>query len=223
MERKDTEALLKLTVSQKEHNPNLSESIVTEMSDRDENLFDSDAFNDFREAILAEPRLRYEVDLDNLTNNQMIYVASVDVNQIAEDENRLLKDQQESQKKNIEAVQKRNETIKSLESQAKARLLSQYLDRTKKLKINDKTEKKDFKSRITGISKRYKEAKTHLSEIVSSKKQYAKLHIGKLKEKQDLEIIAMSKTEKKLYIRIEMCRAVKDKLPCAHYVMLVSL
>ena len=223
MERKDTQTLLQLTVAQKEYQPNLSESIVTEMSERDENAFDAEEFQRFKQAVLQEPNLRYEIELDDLSNNQLVYVASVDMNQLDEEENKLISDQQDAQKKNIEAVMKRNACIKSLEGQAKARLLSQYLDRAKKIKKHDKTEKKGFHSRIKNIKSRFSEAKSYLKSIVSGKKKYAKLHIGKLKEKPDQEIIHMTKSKKKLFIRVELLRAVKDKLPCAHYVILVSL
>lgn len=223
MERKDTDALLKLAVSPNEHHPNLSESIMTEMSDRDENLFEAEEFQEFRQAILAEPQLRYEIELEDLTMDQLIYVASVDMTNIADEENLLLGEQEKAKQKNIEAVMKRNSEIKSLEGQAKARLLSQYLDRADKVKKHDKHEKKGFDKKIHNIKDRFKEAKAQLNSIVSSKKRYAKLHIGKLKEKHDQEIIQMSKAKKKLFVRVELCRSVKDKLPCANYVILVSL
>jgi hypothetical protein len=222
MERKDTETLLKLSVSQKDNPVDLSESIVTEMSER-ENLLDAEAFQEFREAILAEPKLRYEVDLESLTSNQMIYVASVDVDQMAQEEKQLFLDQAKAEKKKNEAIIKRNEAIKSLESQAKARLLTQYIEKTKRIKINDKNNEKGLGKKLSTISKRFKEADSYLKSIVSTKKQYAKLHMGKINEKTDQEIISMSKAKKRLYIRIELCRAIKDKLPCAHYAILVSL
>lgn len=223
MERRDTQSLLQLKVAENDHRPDLSESIITENSEHEENYFDPEAFKDFREAILREPELRYDYGLDDISNDQMIYVASVDLSQISEEESALLKQQEEAQRKNLEAVAKRNAAIKNLENQAKARLLSQYMDRVKKIKKHDVDEKKGFGKRTKNIRTRFDEARQFLKSIVSTKKRYAQLHIGKLKEKNDMEIIAMDKAKKKLFIRIELCRAVKDKLPCAHFAILVSL
>lgn len=196
---------------------------MTESSFFEDPGFDPDAFSEFREAILREPELRYEVGLDKFADDQMIYVASVDLQDITAEEQRLIEEEEKTKQKNKENAEKRNQGVKSLKYRAKARLLSQHKDRNQKIKGYGQLEKKQFGDRAKKIKSGFKEAKKELSSIVSFKKHYAKLHIGKLKEKPDEEITNMFKKSKKLHIRIELCRAVKDKLPSANYVLLVSL
>ena len=196
---------------------------MTESSFFEDPGFDPDAFSEFREAILREPKLGFELGLDELTDNQMIYVASVDLQEITAEEQHLLEDQEKLRLKNKETTEKRNQGINSLKYRASARLLSQHRDRSTKIKGHGKVQAKQFGDRAKKVRKGFKEAKKELNSIVSLKKRYAKLHIGKLKEKPDAEIINMFKKSKKLHIRVELCRSVKDKLPSASYVILVSL
>ena len=196
---------------------------MTEISLMEDPVYENDEFNLFKEAILKEPDFNYESGLDQHISDQMIYVASVDLTDVENEERNLIDQFSESRKKNRETAEKRNQAIKSLESRAKARLLSQHLDRTRKIKDQGSVQGKMFKDRAGKIVNRFKEAKKKLINLVSSKKQYAKKHIGKLKERTDVEMVNMFKNSKKLYIRVELCNAVKDKLPSAHYVILVSL
>ena len=199
---------------------------MTEASFMEDSINENDEnyeFNLFKEAVLKSPDYNYEFGLDQHINDTMIYVASVDLADIETEEVNLIDQFSKSRLKNRETSEKRDKAIKSLKSRAKARILSQHLDRTRKIKDQGSIQGKLFKERSNKISARFKEAKTKLSNLVSSKKKYAKIHIGKLKERTDVEMVNMFKNSKKLYIRIELLNAVKDKLPSAHYVILISL
>ena len=205
---------------------NASQIKMTEASFTEDSFNENDEnieFNLFKEAVLKEPDYNYEFGLDQHINDQMIYVASVDLADVETEEQNLISEFSKSRQKHRETSEKRNKAIKSLKSRAKARILSQHLDRTRKIKDQSSIEGKVFKERSKKISTRFQEAKTKLTSLVSSKKEYARIHIGKLKERTDVEMVNMFKNSKKLYIRIELCNAVKDKLPSAHYVILISL
>ena len=55
---------------------------MTEISLMEDPVYENDEFNLFKEAILKEPNFNYESGLDQHINDQMIYVASVDLTDV---------------------------------------------------------------------------------------------------------------------------------------------
>lgn len=210
MERKDTQTLLELEVPDYEYNRTLTESVMTDYPiDEDNNGLD--LFQELRGGLMYEPDLKYALDLEDMTRNQLQYVPEeIDyVEKFKETEG--------------VAFIKRVEEVKRLEGQAKGRLLTSFLKRTTDLKDAEKRAQNEERRRRKQISERFKNATKQMKKVIKLRKQEAKNRIGNINEIADKEVKRWDHTERKLYVRLEVCRAIKDKLPCAYFVMLVSL
>jgi len=160
---------------------------------------------------MQEPDLKYSINLEELTRNQLQYVP--------EDSDLIQKFRAAEQI----SYQERLEEIKLIERQNKARLRTNFLWKRQYLKGNEKFASNDSNLRKRKIAERFKSATKQLKDVIKLRKNETSHRIGKLNEVADKEMKRWDHTERKLFVRLELCRAIKDKLPCAYFVMLVTL
>jgi len=216
MERQDTNYFLNLKLPNPEHSfdPN-SSSIITEPDDLEINTPD---LEDLRGNILNTPptsETRFlPRDIVSLNDEQLEDLKAESPGAYQD----WLRNQMEL---DVENYNKQSEAQR-LSEQSRGRLVSSFLSRKKFISDAEKGANKNSKGRAKVIKKRFQGAGKHLKDVISQRKVAAKKRIGPLYEEEDQGVKLWGKG-KKLHVRVELCRAVKDKLPCAFYVLLVSL
>lgn len=176
-----------------------------------------------RENLLRDSELNYAHKLEELVRDDMLFIGALDTTELERDEHAVANSDQDIANKLQASILNQKREIQLLEQSASQRISGDFYRKRKALDAEEKNARQANKYKTKTIEKVFQTTRNNLKHRISEDKKSTRDKFGKLRESRDRSLGTASKKSRFLNIYLEQCRAVKNKLPCAYYVILVTL
>lgn len=176
-----------------------------------------------REHLLKDSDGDYARKLEELVKDDILFVGALDATDLERDENTAAHNNQDLASKLQSTLYNQKREIALQEQSATQRISGQFYKKRKTLNADEKNAQQSMKYKTQTIGKAFDTTKDSLKRRVHDDRKATKHNYGRLSESRDLSLGTRGRNARYFNIYLDQCRSVKNKLPCAYYVVLVTL